>query len=190
MASGFEEIYGKDGLISKVRANFGKSKEVCMNAFNGKTYIHITDKSKCFVNGKFDPSKSKSVTLSYEESLQLKGLIEIGGVYDVTFHQQGVSQIYIFDLCQSWNCYRPISPVSYYVFILFNQRLIHPNSSNNNNSSSNITLKDIHSSSNINNNSHNRHRIKISKHGPMLDNNNNRLIRKYGTILLFFLFFF
>ena len=91
MTSGFEEICEKDGLISKVCASFGKSKEVFMNAFNGKTYLHITNKSKCFVNGKFDLFKSKSVSLSFEESLQLKGLIEAGGIYDVAFHQEGVS---------------------------------------------------------------------------------------------------
>lgn len=63
MASGFQEVYDNNGFVNRVRANFGKHKEVCMNAFNGKTYLHISDKTKCFSNGTFDITKSKSVIL-------------------------------------------------------------------------------------------------------------------------------
>lgn len=91
MASGFEEVYDKEGIVIKARAKFCRMKELTVNSFNGKTYIHINDNSKCFVNGKFDYTMSKSVTLNMEDALLLpNNFIRQASAYDVAFQQVSI----------------------------------------------------------------------------------------------------
>lgn len=47
-----------------------------MLVFNGETYKHISDKKKCFENGKFDYIKSKSMTFNMEEIEEMKDVIK------------------------------------------------------------------------------------------------------------------
>ena len=74
-ASGYQEIFDKTGRLIKIKAFFGRSKEVCINVYNGHTYLHLSDKSKCYNNGQFDITKSKSVSLKWEEVATLRTLV-------------------------------------------------------------------------------------------------------------------
>ena len=76
MASGFIEVYdSRSNMLSKVRANVGRGKEICLTLHNNRVYCHLMDKSKAFTNGKLDISKCKSVTLGEDEVGFLKSLL-------------------------------------------------------------------------------------------------------------------
>ena len=75
MASGFSEVFDGYYMLSKVRANFRRGKEICVTLYNNRVYCHLSDKSKVFVNGKFDISKCKSITLGEDEVFLLKSLL-------------------------------------------------------------------------------------------------------------------
>jgi hypothetical protein len=76
MAS-FTEKRSYDNRIVKASSQFGKNKEICITPFNGRTYVHISDKKGCFNSpgGKFDFSKSKSITFNKDEIEELRKLL-------------------------------------------------------------------------------------------------------------------
>ena len=61
---------------------FGKNKEVCFTTFNGATYVHLTDAKHCFVEGKFDFSKMKSILFNVREVDELRALLSHIERYD------------------------------------------------------------------------------------------------------------
>lgn len=75
MASGFSEIFNSNGSLMKTRAHFGRGKEVCFSMHNKRVYCHISDKSKAFVNGSFDITKCKNVSLGEDELFFFKSLL-------------------------------------------------------------------------------------------------------------------
>lgn len=64
----FKTIRDKAGNIMKIKASISNYKDVTVNRFNDKCYIHLSDVSKCFKqSGRFDLKKAKTVTLNKDE---------------------------------------------------------------------------------------------------------------------------
>ena len=72
----FREVFdASSNMLTKVGANFGRGREICLALHNNRVYCHLFDKSKAFVDGKFDISKCKSVTFGENEVFYLKSLL-------------------------------------------------------------------------------------------------------------------
>ena len=64
----FKTIRDEAGEIVKFKGPISNYKSVTVNSFNDKSYIHLSDVSKCFTKGGgFDLKKAKSVTLNRDE---------------------------------------------------------------------------------------------------------------------------
>lgn len=62
----FVEKRNCDNTVVKASFRFVKQ-EICISPFNGRTYVHISDKKKCFESEKFDFTKAKSITFNMDE---------------------------------------------------------------------------------------------------------------------------
>lgn len=91
MAS-FSEKRDYKNEITKAPTKFGKQKEMCITPFNGGTYVHISDMRKCYFspNGKFDHTKSKSISFNMEEIEQLQKLLRKLDYYHEIFNGKQV----------------------------------------------------------------------------------------------------
>ena len=64
----FKAVRDEAGDLIKMKASISNYKDVTVNTFNDKCYVHLSDVSKCFKRGGgFDLKKAKSVTLNTEE---------------------------------------------------------------------------------------------------------------------------
>lgn len=95
----FREKRNSQNQVVKASTKFGKNKEMCVTPFNGDTYIHISDMKQCFSpTGKFDLSKSKSISLKKSEMEELVGLHKMVDHYNQLFWQDKVILLILF-LC-------------------------------------------------------------------------------------------
>ena len=62
-----EVFKNRDGSLKKVRSRFSRSREVTLTRWNDVIYLHLNDISKCFASGKFDKTKSKNISMKWEE---------------------------------------------------------------------------------------------------------------------------
>ena len=62
-----EASNNEDGSLKKVRARFSRSREINLTRWNNDIYLHLNDISKCFVDGRFDITKQKSISMKWEE---------------------------------------------------------------------------------------------------------------------------
>ena len=64
----FKTIRDEAGEIVKIKASISNYKDITVNSFNNKSYMHLSDVSKCFTKGGgFDLKMAKSVTLNRDE---------------------------------------------------------------------------------------------------------------------------
>ena len=76
------------GEVCKASAKFGKMKEICFMLFND---MHLGDSKNCFVNGKSDFQKMKSISFNKDEVLELRRLLPEFEKYDALFRAEQVS---------------------------------------------------------------------------------------------------
>ena len=71
-----EPTYDQSGVLMKVRGKyegkFGYGRSVSLTKWNGEIYLHINDDSKCWVNGKFDKTQAKSLSMKWTDAMILK----------------------------------------------------------------------------------------------------------------------
>lgn len=67
-----EPSYDNAGFFIKVCGNVAYGKDVCLTKWNEQIYVHINDNSKCWENQKFDKTKSKTVSLKWEQAQKLR----------------------------------------------------------------------------------------------------------------------
>ena len=78
--------------VTRIRARFGRMRSLTLNAWNNQLYLHLNDNSKCFDDsGYFDKTKSKSVSMKWEEAVNLKHLIHDMAQYVDKFDLNQVS---------------------------------------------------------------------------------------------------
>ena len=67
-----EVFNNEDGSIKKVRSRFSRSRELTLTRWNDDIYLHLNDISKCIATGTFDKSKSKNISMKWEEVESLR----------------------------------------------------------------------------------------------------------------------
>ena len=65
-----------DGYLIKAKGKFGYSRDVTLSKWNGKVFVHITDSSKCFENGTYDKTKSKTISINWSTAVNLKNRLD------------------------------------------------------------------------------------------------------------------
>lgn len=76
--AGYFEKADTFGRLTKVSKRFGRMREITLKKYDGERFwLHISDNSKCFNAGtkSFDISRSTTVSISYEEGIELKNII-------------------------------------------------------------------------------------------------------------------
>ena len=93
--SSFIEKRNYQGQVVKASLKFGKSKEISVTPFHGRTYVHISDLKNCFdQDGSFDLTRSKSISLNVDEAKELSSLLAQVPHYNNVFHNCQVFFIY------------------------------------------------------------------------------------------------
>ena len=67
-----ETFNNEDGTLRKVRSRFSRSREVSLTRWNDDIYLHLNDISKCFASGTFDKTKTKNISMKWEEVDKLR----------------------------------------------------------------------------------------------------------------------
>ena len=90
----FKTIRDNTGAIIKMKASLSPYKDITVNSFNDKSYMHLSDVSKCFMKGGgFDLKKSKSVSLNRDEVMSFIQMSKkLPSLMDKVLRQQPYSQ--------------------------------------------------------------------------------------------------
>jgi hypothetical protein len=67
-----EPIYDEQGHLASVRGKFGYSKDLTLKQWNNRLYVHVNDNSKCWESNTFDKSKSKTISMKWEDAQTLR----------------------------------------------------------------------------------------------------------------------
>lgn len=88
-----EPSYDNQGFLIRVLGRFAYGRSVSLTKWNDQIYLHINDKSKCWVNGKFDKTKEKSVSIKWEYAITLKDVLIQLGPYAEQIEAEHVSHV-------------------------------------------------------------------------------------------------
>lgn len=74
----FYEAFNNNGQLIKASKRFGYMREVTLRLYdNGKLWVHLNDNSKCLgEEKKFDISKSKSISVYYDDIADMMSVLE------------------------------------------------------------------------------------------------------------------
>ena len=67
-----ETPYDSYGFLNRVGCKYTYGRNVSLTKWNGQIWIHLSDETKAWENGKFDKSKSKTISLNWEYAKQLR----------------------------------------------------------------------------------------------------------------------
>lgn len=91
-----EPSYDNEGFLLRVLGKFAYGRSVSLTKWNDKIYLHINDKSKCWINGKFDKTKEKSVSIKWDDAVTLKDLLIQLGPYAEQIEAEQVTSFRMF----------------------------------------------------------------------------------------------
>ena len=89
-----EPTYNDEGHIIKLKGKLSGNKEIAFTKYDGKGFLHITDLSKTWVNGKLNRQLAKTVTLRMDQMEKLYDLIQEISLYA---DQMGLSKVIYFN---------------------------------------------------------------------------------------------
>ena len=88
-----DSVNDNQGFLAKVDGRFAYGRCVSLTKWNNNIYVHINDRSKCWENGQFDKTKTKSISLKWNDAVTLKDcLIQLGPYAE----QMEAEQVFIF----------------------------------------------------------------------------------------------
>ena len=67
-----DPTYDNEGFLVKVQGKFGYNRSVSLTKWNDTLFLHVNDNSKCWDDGKFDKTKSKSLSFKWSDATSLK----------------------------------------------------------------------------------------------------------------------
>lgn len=94
-----ESAYNNQGFLEKVTGRFAYGRSVSLTKWNNQAYVHINDQSKCWENNQFDKTKSRSISLKWNDAVTLKDcLIQLGPYMEQLEAEQVIIVLFVYTM--------------------------------------------------------------------------------------------
>lgn len=71
-----EKCYDYNGRVFRMKGKIGSHKEIVLNTHKDIGFLHLNDYSKCWIDGDYDQSLKKTITLRWDQVLTLDQCID------------------------------------------------------------------------------------------------------------------